>query len=488
MDDLESAVDELVELIDAGGKRAAFFTRRQYHERQRELVAALADISPTAARLITELASRQSGKSHGAGGGALELGDASPGCNIVYVAATYDSCERMGFKPAKAMAEEFELGCRITDMQIELPNGCTIYFLGANTEKFIDRLRGIPNLVAAIIDECGIYKSADLKTMIDTLMPGLRPRRGKLCLMGTPSKGGKQGTWYDATVNPGWLHLKMSYLDNDRVPSFADVEKLIDEELSALGYTRLSAYFLREYGGPDGVEFVVDMSEKVYQLTEVNLVDVIPEGLKNHCTAGDLGVSANDSLVCAGWNDNSGAIYITDQEEASGQDNTAYSAMVNRHWDKRHPIAIAVDPGGLGKKTIQTVKNMHPHLPIEEAVKGPLGIQAKAANQLLQGAYGWRVYVKRGSKLAMELSTPTWKDGIVGGDIEENGPHSDLTPPFRYLAIKIRQYLPDMARLPEAVTARPIPDEDAWRQAFKPPAPEYGYDGHEDGSSYGGPQ
>ncbi len=445
-------IDELLDLIgDAGpsnGPWEAFRKREHYHPTQRALVAAIADTSPEAARLIDELASRQAGKSFGAGGGALELAEASPGCNIVYVAATYDTCERMGFKPAKALAESFALGCRVTDMQIETPSGCTIYFLGANTEKFIDRLRGIPNLVAAIIDECGIYKSDDLKTMIDTVMPGLRPRRGKLILMGTPSKGGKQGTWYAATVNMLWKHLRMSYLDNDRVPSFADVERLIDEELAALGYTRQSAYFRREYGGPDGVEFVVDLAEKVYQLTDVNLVDEIPTNLQNHCTAGDLGMSANDSLVCGGWNDDSGAVYITDQEEASGQDTLTYAEMVKAHNARRRPMAIAVDPGGLGQKTIKTVKRMHPTIPIEEAVKGPIGLQVRAANEMLQGAHGWRIYVKRGSKLAMELSTPTWVGGEVGKEIDEHGQHSDLTPPFRYLCIKIRQYLAEIAPPP----------------------------------------
>ena len=494
MDDLAAAIDELLDLTADEGSRAAFFRREHYHAPQRELVAAIADTSPTAARLISELASRQSGKSFGAGGGALELGEASPGCNIVYIAATFDSCSRMGFKPAKAMAEAFDLGCRITDMQIETPSGCTIYFLGANTEKFIDRLRGIPNLVAAIIDECGIYKSDDLRTMIETLVPGLRPRRGKLVLMGTPSKGGKQGTWYDATVSPGWLHLKMSYLDNDRVPSFDDVERLIDEELAALfpqltaEQRRLTAYFLREYGNEDGPQFVVDMSEKVYQLAEINLVDEIPTGLQFHCSAGDLGTSANDSLVCGGWNDRSGRIYITDQEERNAQDTNAYTEMVLTHNRARHPMAIAVDPGGLGKKTIMTVQNMHPTVPIEEAVKGPIGVQTKAANQLLQGAYGWRIFILRGSKLARELSTPTWKDGIVGGEIEENGPHSDLTPPFRYLCIKIRQFLPDLTQPLPTITVPPLIDENRWRESWKPPTPEYGYDSHEDGSGYGGPQ
>lgn len=418
-----------------------FRERTQYHAPQRELVAAIADTAPDAPRLVTELASRQSGKSFGAGGGALELGEASPGCNIVYVAATFDSCERMGFKPAKALADQFKLGCRVTDMVIETPSGCTIYFLGANTERFIDRLRGIPNLVAAIIDECGIYKSDDLKTMIDTLMPGLRPRRGKLILMGTPSKGGKLGTWYKATVNAAWKHLKMSYLDNDRVPSHAEVERLIDEELSALGYTRESAYFLREYGNDDGPQFVVDLTEKVYELTDANLVDELPESIGANCvTGGDIGERANDALLTFDWDDGSEFVYLREESYARGQDSMAFAEMVHGVDARYAPLEIATDPGGLGAKSIMTTKKLYPGVNITEARKGPIVLQVRALNQLLRGG---RLKMLRTSRLAADLSTPTWdvsQDGVK--TINEHGQHSDGAPAARYAAQVIIGLLP----------------------------------------------
>jgi hypothetical protein len=433
-----------------GGRRDAFLKREHYHGPQRALVAAIADTSPDAARLITELASRQSGKSFGAGGGALELGEASPGCNIVYVAATFDSCERMGFKPAKVMAEAFELGCWITDMQIELPGGCTIYFLGANTERFIDRLRGIPNLVAAIIDECGIYKSDDLKTMVDTLMPGLRPRRGKLVLMGTPSKGGKLGAWYKATQHAGWLHLKMSYRDNDRVPTHIDVDKLIDEELSALGYTRQSAYFLREYGNEDGPQFVVDASEKVYELTDANLIDELPERVgANVVTGGDIGERANDALLSFDWDDDD-YVYLREEKYARGQDSIAFADMVYDVHDRLAPIEIATDPGGLGKKSIDTTRRLYPGVHITEARKGPVVLQVRALNQLLRGG---RLKMLRGSRLAADLSTPTWDvspDGVK--TINEHGSHSDGVPSARYAAQVIVGLIEPLA------AAGPLPD------------------------------
>jgi hypothetical protein len=403
-------------------------------------------------RNICALCGRQSGKSHGAAALApLLLVLRTPGVNAVVVTATEASCEKMAFKPAVSLNRDLALGGRPHfakgDLKIEFSNGSTVYFLGANHPATIDRLRGTPNLVLCVIDEAGIYDPETLAEMIKAVRPGLRPRRGKLCVMGTPSRAGKQGTWYDITENPEYDQHRFDYRDNDRVPDFATVEATIDEDLKAQfphltsAEARLTAWFLREYMA----QFEVDLAEKVYQLGNDNLVDEIPDGpFDMQCSAGDLGMSANDSIVSAGWNDDSGKVYITDQEETSGQDSVGYAQMVNSHDQKRHPFAIVVDPGGLGQKTIKTVQRMHPNIPIEEAVKGPMGLQVRALNDLLQGAHGWRLYIKRGTKLALELARPTWVDGLVGGDIDEHGQHSDLCPPARYLAIKIRQYLDDL--------------------------------------------
>jgi hypothetical protein len=118
--------------------------------------------------------------------------------------------------------------------------------------------------------------------------------------------------------------------------------------------------------------------------------------------------------------------------------------MVQTHDALRKPFTIAVDPGGLGQKTIKTVKNMHPGIPITEAVKGPIPLQVRAVNELLQGAHGVVLLIKRGSKLALELASPTWVNGLVGGEIDEHGRHSDLVPGLRYVCIAARPYLPEL--------------------------------------------
>jgi hypothetical protein len=411
---------------------------RVCHAKQAKLVWALV---LRKLRNIAALAGRQSGKSHGAALAVCLIAAAIPNVNLVYVTSTYGSCERMAYKPAIAHNRDHGLGGRPADMSITFPNGATIYFLGADNDKLIDRLRGIPNLVLVVIDEAGIYDPEKLKTMIEAVRPGLRPMAGTLCVMGTPSRAGEQGTWYDITQNQHFDQNRFDYRDNDRVPSFAAVEQLIDEELQAMGLTRDSAYFKREYLAV----FAVDLREKVYQLTSDNLFDELPDEHETYATGGDLGVAANDALVCLGWSRaRFGLIDVVDQELASGQDSIACADMVNAHDAKRNPIAIAMDPGGLGQKTILTVQRLYPKVPIREAQKPPIGVQVRYVNDLLQGTRGWRLRIKRGSQLAMELSRPTWVDGIVGGEIDEHGKHSDLIPALRYVAILALPILPQL--------------------------------------------
>lgn len=406
------------------------------------------------ARNVCALAGRQSGKSHGAVMAALLVGAIVPGVNLIYVASTHATCKKMAFLPAVTINRELGLGGRPMygqELSIGFANGSNVYFLGADSEKTIERLRGVPNLVLCIIDEASVYSPDALKQMIETVRPGLRPRRGKLCVMGTGSKQGRQGTWVEITESPEYEQHRFGYRDNDRVPSHADVEATIDEDLRAQfpgmspAAARQTAWFRREYGGPDGPEHAVELAEMVYQITDANLVDQLPDfddGTWTFATGGDIGMSANDALVSLAWRDDASEVYVADQVEESGQDSIACADMVNAHNIARSPLFIALDPGGLGQKTIRTAQNLYPDCPVIEAEKPTIGVQVRAVNTLAQGG---RLKMLRGSKLALELVGPTWVDGIVGGKIDEHGKHSDLAPGLRYVAVKVIPLLPDLA-------------------------------------------
>lgn len=438
-------IDELVEeLLDLEGPAApAIDYNAVCHPKQARLVESLV---LRKSRYLAVLAGRQSGKSHGAVLGAMALALSVPHCAVIYVTSTDASVRKMAYRPAKRLSEELELGGRPVaspNPSIEFPNGSIVYFIGADGERTIERLRGTPNLIACIIDECGIYDSDALKQMIEAVAPGLRPLAGALVLMGTPSLQGAMGGWYNATVNEGFEQHRFSYLDNDRVPSFADVEKLIDEELLALGYDRTSAYFRREYL----CEFVVDRAERVYQLTDVNFYDGDPpHPLETYVVGGDVGVSDADAVLSLGWRKGSDLVWCDDEKSARGQDALAFTQMVADINTKRRPLSIWVDPGGGGMKTILTVRKVIPGIPIVAAEKPPIPHQVRAVNVLAQSG---RLRIRRDSQLAQELMRATWKDGIVGSEINEHGPHSDLVPCLRYACMAATPYVRTKVEAPK---------------------------------------
>jgi terminase large subunit-like protein len=435
----------LAALLEARRAAAPPFEPTKYcHAKQATLVNGLV---MRLARYVCVLAGRQSGKSHGAVLGALTLASRLDDVAIIYVTSTDASVRKMAFEPAKKMNRVHKLGGKARSSSpctVSFPNGSTVYFIGADSDRTIERLRGTPNLVLCIIDECGIYESEKLSKMIEAVTPGLRPLAGGLVLMGTPSLQGPQGTFYGATVNAKFEQHRFGYLDNDRVPSFADVEKIIDEELEALNYTRDSAYFKREYL----CDFVVELSERVYQLAEANFYDAdVPGDLTECVVGGDVGVSDCDALLSLRWKKTDPLVWVGDEQEASGQDALEFGVNVRAIYELRHPFKIAVDPGGGGKKTILTVQKLHPGIPIKEADKPSVAIQVRAVNALAQTG---RLRVKRGSKLALELARATWKDGLVGGEIDEHGKHSDLVPSLRYACIAATPYLPKKDVTPDA--------------------------------------
>lgn len=443
--------------------------RIECHAKQASFVESLVT---RASRFLSALCGRQSGKSHGAVMAALIIASSTPDVAIIYVTSTDANVRKMAFEPARKLNRKHKLGGTAKESspsKIVFTNGSTIYFIGADSDRTIERLRGTPNLILCIIDECGIYGSDILGKMIEAVTPGLRPMEGALVLMGTPSLEGPQGRFYEATQNPTYQQHRFGYKDNDRVKSFAKVEQLIDEELEALNYTRDSAYFRREYL----CEFVVELSERVYQLAEGNYFDGdVPTDLDAFLTGGDLGMSANDSLVTIGWKKRDPTVvWVVEEREASGQDALAFAAMADDVNKRRHPICIAVDAGALGQKVIKTVKTLMPTIPIVEANKPPVAIQVRAVNILAQS---FRLKIRRNSKLAQELGRPTWVNGIVGGEIDEHGKHSDLAPALRYAVLAATPYLPQIKgpqpQLSAAQKAQAKEDAELAR-AWKPSRP-----------------
>jgi hypothetical protein len=364
---------------------------------------------------------------------------ANPGTNLIYVTATSESCQKMAFDPAAKLVTDYELDCRpyYNNHSIKFANGSNVYYLGADNPKTIGRLRGTPNLISCGIDEAGVYKSDTLKAIIQAVRPGLRPRAGLLWVGGTPSLDGPHGTWYDITQSDKFKQHYFDYRDNDRVPSFADAEQLIDEDLASQGFTRQSAYFLREYLA----EFAIDLSERVYQFSEEkNLYTVLPSSLTSFLVCGDTGVKDADALGVLGWSATDPTVYLVKEFIKRGQDVDDLAQILVQLWAEYKPIKIVLDAGA-NLKSILTLQNRYRDIPIEAAIKPAINQQIAETNNFLRTG---QFKCLRSSRFAKEVRLPVWQDGKVGGKVNEDGPRkSDIVPGIRYGLISARPFLPD---------------------------------------------
>jgi hypothetical protein len=364
----------------------------------------------------------------------------------------------MAFLPARDMVDDFKLPATAVygnSPAIKFDNGSVIYFIGADSEKAIGRLRGTPNLVLCIIDESGVYADDMLASMIKAVGPGLRPRGGKIVIMGTPPEGRSSGTAIDISNNPVYEQHRFDYLDNDRVPSFADVEKLIDEDLAAQlpGLTReerrRSSYFLREYKGL----VAVDDAELVYSFSEANIGepddDVYLSGMSS-VVAGHVGVMELDAAVLLQWLDDDDMLYVTDEivgNEAAVMDRVAL-------WDSsRNPSAIEIYAGEK-PGSIKALRARYGDLPIVEPVPAAVNQQIADLNAALRSG---RLMTFRGSRFERDVKLPTWVDKIVNGKVDDAGSKkSFVVPAVRYGVLAARPLLPERRRLTRAERARQL--------------------------------
>jgi hypothetical protein len=382
------------------------------HRRQASLVRTLV---LRKVRNVCALAGRQSGKSHGGALACALIASDTPQVNVVYVTSTYASCKRMAFLPAVEHNRVHALGGdpNYAEMTIGFPNASRVYFMGADTDRLIDRLRGIPNLVLVLIDEAGIYGSDKLKTMIEAVRPGLRPMSGTLCVMGTPSLAGRAGTWFEITENAHFEQHRFDYRDNDRVPSFAAVETLIDDELAAMGLTRESAYFKREYLAL----FEVDLSESAfrYDRARAGYEGDPPEGLSMFAVGIDPGTRDRTAIQVWGWGEQEHAVYHVYEwvtERNAGTTWAQIGAELGRIRERWDPHAWYYDAGG-SKMTLDLFARDYGIPVIKAAVKADLpGQVSRFADLLAKG----QARIRIGSALEHDLQRAQWdRDARIQG-------------------------------------------------------------------------
>jgi hypothetical protein len=156
----------------------------------------------------------------------------------------------------------------------------------------------------------------------------------------------------------------------------------------------------------------------------------------------------------------------------------ALKALVKNY---KTTIAITSD----SQATADDVALIEHGLVIEPAKKGKGSVKQRV-DRLSDLLATGRAHVLKGSQLEHDLKLAKFDmEARAEGKYEWDNTviHPDVADAATYA---LPTYIEAAAQV--AKVSPPLFDENAWRAAFRPPPPEYGYDNHEEDSGYGGPQ
>ncbi len=400
---------------------------------------------------IVVLAGRRGGKSEAAGFKLLHTAKNTSGVSCLYICASRSSAKRTLWARIIDLNNKFSFNANInyTELTLTLPNGSIIYFCGADTEREQQKLRGIPKVKLAIIDESQRFNQSQLRDLVDNIVggPALADVAGQIWLVGTPPPT-KSGVMWKCMNSTEWSKHNFSIHDNCFLPQIIagkTADQIIDEDLKKTGNNRESTYYIREWLG----KFAEDTDARVLKYSEkrnsyIDLPDnESSERLDTYVFGCDIGYNDGDAIAVLGWGE-AGIVYLVEEDIVHGQIISQLAEKLKIFYDKYGPIKILVDSGGGGLKTLTELQFIL-DLPLEPARKPSVKQQVQIVNDFLLTG---RLLARADSRFAEDTTKEAWVDKVIGGKISDAF-HSDIIPAVRYGLIGAVPYIPVIAPPPE---------------------------------------
>jgi hypothetical protein len=269
----------------------------------------------------------------------------------------------------KTIDREHGLGCTFKEnaLTCELPNGSTIYLLGADSSddeksKLLGR-----KFALVVVDEAASFTTDLTDLVYGTLKPSVADYRGTIVLIGTPSNF-KSGLFYELTQgqNPatpgrwntrGWSGHSWSAFNN---PHMAEKwQKEIDELIRDNPNIDSTSWYRQMYKG----EWSIDDDMKVYKYQPGrNDYAELPEygdqrGMWHRCLGVDLGYNDESSFVTVAYHDCDPTLYVEDVEKEAKLDLTDVAQRVKTLTDVYNYDTVIVD--GANKQGVMEMRKRH---------------------------------------------------------------------------------------------------------------------------------
>lgn len=352
------------------------------------------------ARFATAVCSVRAGKTIACAADLIDTALTMPGTVGLYITLARSSAKRIVWPELHKINREFKLEGvpNESDLSFKFPNGSIIYCSGASDSAEIEKFRGLSNVAVAYLDESQAFRAHIKELVEEILIKRLYDTNGRLRLIGTPGPI-PSGYFHDASKSEKWSHHAWTLHSNPWIErkSGCTVAQLIQQDCDRKGVTIDDPSIQRECFG----RWVLDSSSLLLNYdASINHFESLPKGVYSYILGMDFGFDDADSFSVLAFCDTSPNTYLVEEVVLSEQTYDQMAITVDQLFKKYDFCKVMADPGGGGKKLIESLKQRYP-IPLEPADKlGKIANYGLLNNALRTG----RFFAKKTSRFAQDCN------------------------------------------------------------------------------------
>lgn len=354
------------------------------------------------AKFATAVCSVRAGKTVTCAADLIDTAITKPGVVCLYITLARSSAKRIIWPDLHKINREYQLGGipNESDLSFKFPNGSIIYCSGASDSAEIEKFRGLSNVALAYLDESQAFRAHIKELVEEILIKRLYDTNGRLRLIGTPGPI-PSGYFYNASQSSQWSHHAWTLHSNPWIErkSGCTVAELIAQDCARKGVSLDDPSIQRECFGRwvlDSNSLLLEYKVDRNDYTELPAI----KGKWNYILGMDFGFEDADSFSVLAWSDFSPNTYLVEEVIAEKQTYDQMCVNFDRLYKKYDIQRIVADPGGGGKKLIESLKQRYP-IPMNVADKlGKIANYGLLNNALRTG----RFYAKKDSRFAQDCN------------------------------------------------------------------------------------
>lgn len=391
------------DLFEALLLEAATFTAKPKFNIEEFLFKEQLDLVRDPAKFATAVCSVRAGKTIACAADLFNTALTKPGTTGLYITLARSSAKRIVWPELHRINHQFKLEAQPneSDLSFKFPNGSIIYCSGASDGAEIEKFRGLSHVALAYLDESQAFRAHIKELVEEILVKRLYDTNGRLRLIGTPGPI-PSGYFHAASLSDKWSHHAWTLHSNRFIQETSGLtaQQLIQQDCDTRGVTIDHASIQRECFG----RWVLDSQALLLNYNpSLNHYEELPKLLKgdwNYILGMDFGFDDADSFSVLAFSDHNPNTYLVEEVINPNHTYDQMALVVDGLFKKYNFCKVMADPGGGGKKLIESLKQRYP-IPLNTADKlGKIANYGLLNNALRTG----RFYAKKDSRFAQDCN------------------------------------------------------------------------------------